>query len=524
MSGIRASLTPTVFAVVTSLVTACAHDDRSAKTRPPAAHTVGATAAEPAPAPDTNGTAWRDEVLYFVVLDRFANGDPKNDVAVSAHKGAFHGGDLKGLTAQLDEIASLGVTAIWLTPIVDNVDHYVTGAGFPDYGYHGYWADDFTRVDPRFGTEAELKAFVDAAHARKLKVLLDVVYNHVGYGSRYLTRPETKDWIRQGPECGKDELTSCLLGLPDFKTERPEVAKFLLDAQLGWAKRTGVDGFRLDTVKHVGHPFWQEHRRRVRAELGRDFFLLGEVWGGDKDVLDPWFSPDALDAGFDFGFSGSTIAWVAGRGRTIAYDRFLASRHAVRPGYLLAHFLSSHDVRGALHRLEGDVDAFKLAAVLQFTTLGLPTVYYGEEVARPGGEWPENRSDMPWGDRDVLPGKGKPRNEALRAFYVKLIETRRRHPALWRGTHRALGTEGDLYAFARQDPQTGDGVIVVVHRGTTNRKLSLQPLPEWGDQAIVETLGGKDVPRGANLELELEVGPRTALILTPRQEAERWPE
>lgn len=455
---------------------------------------------------------WRDDVLYFVVLDRFENGNPRNDVAVDpSAQGAFHGGDLAGLTKRLDSLAQLGVTALWITPLVKNIDGFVTGAGFPDWGYHGYWADDFTRLDPRFGTLAELRAFVKAAHARKLKVLLDVVYNHAGYGSQYLTNPRTRDWLRSGEGCGQDELTSCLAGLPDFKTERPEVAKFLLDAQLGWAKKSGVDGFRLDTVKHVDHPFWTQHRARVRRELKPGFFLLGEVWGSDAAGMDPWFRRDELDAGFDFSFQGSVLGFLQGRGRTVAFDRYLAQRHRVREGYLLAHYLSSHDVPGALHQLGGDVEAFKLAALLQLTTLGLPTIYYGEELGRRGGAWPHNRSDMP--------ARG---DEALRSFYRKLIATRRAHPALSRGTHRGLATEGDVYAFARQDAGSGDGVIVVVNRGKVPGRISLAPLPEWGAREVVDALGGGVVPRKERLELE--VAARSALILTAGKQEVIWPE
>lgn len=480
----------------------------------PFSRPVQSPPAEPGARP--NGDAWRDEILYFVVLDRFANGDPANDVQVNpSAKGAFHGGDLKGLTAQLDELADLGITAIWLTPVVKNIDHFVTGAGFPDWGYHGYWADDFTRLDPRFGTEAELKALVDAAHARKIKVLLDVVYNHVGYGSRYTTDPQTRDWLRSSAECGRDdELTMCLSGLPDFKTERPEVADYLLRAQLDWGRKSGVDGFRLDTLKHIDHPFWTEHRARVRQQLGPDFFLLGEVWGGDPQVLDPWFVRDEIDAGFDFSFQGSTLGFVMGRGRTVAYDRFLAQRHRTRQGYLLAHFLSSHDVEGALSQLQGDMQAFRLAAVLQLTTVGMPTVYYGEEVGRLGGKWPHNRSDMPWGEKDLLPGKGQPRDDALREFYKRLIAIRRAHPALTRGTHRGLSVEGDVYAFARQDAPASDGVVVVINRGHMPGKVSIQSLPEWGGRSVVDLLSGKEASPGGSLQFDIP--PRTALILAPR--------
>ncbi len=494
---------------------------------PPANAPVGAAAPAPAvsaaPAPAPAAVAplagpfdWSDAILYFAVVDRFADGDPSNNARVDrAAKGTFHGGDLKGLARHLDEIAELGVNALWITPVVKNIDGFVTGAGFPDWGYHGYWADDFTRLDPRFGGEDDLRALVAACHARGIRVLLDVVYNHAGYESRYVTDPRTKEWFRSESRgsCGADDLTSCVSGLPDFKTELPEVADYLLKAQLGWAKKVGLDGFRLDTVKHVDHPFWQEHRKRTRAELGQGFFLLGEVWGGDAQVLDPYFAGDEMDGGFDFGFQGSALGFVKGRGRAVAFDRYLQSREKVRAGYFLSHFLSSHDVPGALFQLEGDKALFRLAAVLQMTTRGIPMIYYGEEVGRPGGDWPDNRSDMPWGGKDILPGKGAPRDEDLRAFYRQLIGIRKAHSALRRGTHAGLSTEGDLYVFARRDAAGGDAVVVAVNRGAAEASVLVAPPPEWAGKEPRDLLGPPaPLPAEAD-KLRITVPARSARVL-----------
>lgn len=479
-----------------ALILACA--SRPAPVIPPVVAQATATVrAQPSRLPSR---PWSDEVLYFVLVDRFADGDPSNDRNVDLRgKGTFHGGDLRGLTEQLDEIAALGVTAIWVNPLVKNIDVAVTGAGFPDWAYHGYWADDFTRIDPRFGTEADLDALVRACHARGIRVLLDVVYNHAGYGSAYLRNPATRGFFRR--ECGEDDLTSCLSGLPDFETERPEVRDFLLDAQLPWARRHGLDGFRLDTVKHVDHPFWQEHRRRLRAEIGGDFFLLGEVWGGDREVLDPWFAADELDAGFDFGFQGSTVGWLLGRGRTVAYGKYLESRQKVRPRRLLAQFLSSHDVEGALSLLGGDRERFRLAAALELTTSGLPVVFYGEEVARKIGKWPDNRGDMPWGERRILPGAGLPRDEAMRDWYRKLIALRRAHPALTRGGHATVSSDGDLLVFLREDRASGEAVVVAVNRGDAPASARIERPAAWGDRAAAELLGdgGGVTPDGGAL-------------------------
>lgn len=470
------------------------------------------------PIPETAAAAplqpldWSQAVLYFAIVDRFADGDASNNPQVDlSAKGTFHGGDLKGLIEHLDEISQLGVNALWITPVVKNIDGFVTGAGFPDWAYHGYWGDDFTRLDPRFGTEEELKTLVQECHKRGIRLLLDVVYNHAGYNSNLLKDPNTKDWFRteENSTCGQDDLTSCVSGLPDFKTELPEVDEYLYTAQLGLAKRVGLDGFRLDTVKHVDHPFWKEHRTRIRNQIGANFFLLGEVWGGDSQVLDPWFEGDEIDAGFDFSFQGSVVSWLQGRGRSVAFDRYLKMREKIRQGYRVSHFLSSHDVPGALYQLKGDKDLFRLAAIVQLTSVGIPMIYYGEEVGREGGDWPDNRSDMPWGDRNILPGTHQPRDEKLRAGYIKLIGIRKDHPALWRGTHTALSTEPDVLAYSQQDTQSPDFVVVAINRGSSPATFSFEMPTQWSGKTIRDIWGDQTVSTTSGISLQ----PRGAVVL-----------
>ncbi len=476
---------------------------------------AAAPAAKPARVSVVPQESWRDAILYFVITDRFADGDPSNNQNVDVNaKGTFHGGDLKGLAEHLDEIAGLGATALWITPVVKNIDGFVTGSGMPDWGYHGYWADDFYRLDPRFGTEADLKHLVDEAHARGMKVLLDVVYNHAGYDSNLTKDPQTRGWFRTEAlgTCGQDDLTSCVAGLPDFKTELPEVRDYLMKAHLGLAKRVGVDGFRLDTVKNVEHGLWQEQRRRTREELGKDFFLLGEVWGGDAQSLDPWFADDEMDAGFDFSFQGSVLGWLQGRGRTAAFDHYLKGREKVRAGHLLSPYLSSHDVSGALYQLKGDKELFRLAALLEMTSSGIPMIYYGEEVGRPGGDWPDNRSDMPWGDRRIPPGAGKPRDESLRADYKKMIAIRRAHPAFARGVHTALATDGDLLVFLQRDEASHDAVVVAVNRGSAPATAGFDVPAEWGAAPARDVWTGEPVSRTGG-RIEVAVAPKGARIL-----------
>jgi glycosidase len=153
--------------------------------------------------------------------------------------------------------------------------------------------------------------------------------------------------------------------------------------------------------------------------------------------------------------------------------------------------------------------------VLQLTAVGIPTLFYGEEVGRPGGDWPENRSDMPWGGRNLLPGAGKPRDEGLRTFYQRLIAIRRAHPALSRGLHQSLQKEGDLYAFLRRDPETHDVVVVAINRGAQPQQLTFTAPEEWGSAEVRELLG-EGTPSRSGPQLQLQIPARAARILAIR--------
>jgi len=469
---------------------------------------------------------WSGDILYFVLIDRYADGDSTNNLRVErSNPGGYHGGDLKGLTQHLDELADLGITALWINPVQKQVSKPVYASapanlGIPEFqhwGFHGYWIDDFTKMEPQFGTLEDLKHLVEEAHKRHIKVLLDVVYNHAGYGSRYESyrTSDGQSWMRSGEgNCDVDPITCSVGGLPDFRTELPEVRDYLLNANINLAKEAGVDGFRLDTFKHVDTDFWLEHRRRTRAELGANFFLLAEYWGGTASSLDPFFERDEIDAGFDFSFKGSCESFVSGRGRAIAYGSYLASRHKVRKGYLLADYLSSHDEPMALYDMGGDKDKFRLCVAIQMTSIGMPVIYYGEEVARAGSIWPLNRTDMPWGDRDILPGKGKPRDEAMREYYKMLIHIRREHPALSRGDYTLLsGPKDAVLAYIRHDAPSGDNVMVLVNRDDKESTASFKLPDIWSEQPVADELKGKPVTIAGG-HIELVMAPKSVRILS----------
>lgn len=209
-------------------------------------------------------TDWRDDAIYFALTDRFQNGNPANDNGANRNAGdradrtnplAWHGGDFAGLKAKIEEgyFKRMGFTAIWISPVVVQVPAIEAGSGphqgRPFAGYHGYWAEDFFKVDPHFGALDEYKDLIRTAHRNDLKILQDVVVNHAGYGAKLVT--EKPDWFRTGEECGEDDVTTCLAGLPDFRQEVPEVTRYLNDFVSYWQRETGIDGLRIDTMKHV---------------------------------------------------------------------------------------------------------------------------------------------------------------------------------------------------------------------------------------------------------------------------------
>jgi alpha-amylase len=469
---------------------------------------------------------WSDDVLYFVLVDRYADGDKANNFKVErTNPGGWHGGDLKGLTQQLDELSDLGVTALWINPVQKQMAQcpYANAPakmGIPEFkhcGFHGYWIDDFSKIDEHFGNIDDLKKLVDEAHKRNIKVLLDVVYNHAGYASSYDLSKTTdgQKWLRVGEgNCEVDPIKCAVGGLPDFKTELPEVRDYLLDANITLAKQAGVDGFRLDTYKHVDTGFWLEHRKRTRTEVNPKFFLLAEYWGGTASSLDPFFERDEVDSGFDFSFKGSCEAFVNGRGRAVAYGSYLGSRHKVRKGYLLAHYLSSHDEPMALSNLEGDKDKFRICAAVQMTSIGLPVIYYGEEVARGGGEWPLNRNNMPWGERDIDPGKGMARDESMRNFYKSLLQIRKLHPALRHGDYAMLSTPQDkMLSYARTDATSNDKVLILVNREPQETSADIKLPDAWGEKVATDEMSGDKIMIAAG-HIELVMAPKSVRILS----------
>ena len=254
---------------------------------------------EPTVTPTERNTSVRD-ALYFVLVDRYANGDKANDDTINPEDpSAWHGGDLAGVRQHLDNIVDLGVGAVWLSPISATRTDAFDGWG----AFHGYWTSELGEIEPRFGTFEEARALSDDLHARDMRLLLDMVYNHVGYDTpRTVTHPDwfhghgdIVDW--SDPE---QKVTHDVHGLPDLAQERPEVYQHLLQASLKWIREVQPDGFRVDAVGHLPTPFLQTLGDALRAEAGPSFALLGEYFEGDAYRLAERYQSDGFTSIFDF--------------------------------------------------------------------------------------------------------------------------------------------------------------------------------------------------------------------------------
>ena len=476
--------------------------------------------------------SWRDAVLYMIVIDRFANGQLDNDAPVGPpvqYPADWHGGDLWGAlqVMQSGYFESLGVNAIWLSPINTQVDGHFPGRDDPmDYAaYHGYWPIRGREVDPRYGGDEALDAFVQEAHRRGIRVMLDLINNQIHEEHEYYT--DHPEWFRAGCVCGIDENCGwsdrpldCLFApyLPDINWRIPEAAAQFIDDAVYWIERFGVDGFRVDAVKHVE----TVSIYNMRAELTRRFeqggeriVMLGETAVGEGDHYDDhcgimynsgyeWIEaytgPTALDGQFDFP-SHHRMQWGLLTGE-LGYDSLesIINDMEVRysPSALHVRFLGSHDSSRMASRAARDpardcrwpgdapcdpmpqaladaalYERLRRAFTLLLTLPGIPLIYYGDEVAMAGGGDPDSRRDMAWeGDLADVAMRPDPLDDAqraLREWIRDIAAVRADSPALAHGRRVPLLWEPDLYVYALVDgppnQDANDAAVVVLNRG-----------------------------------------------------------
>jgi glycosidase len=521
-----------------------------------------------------------DEIVYFVLPDRFENGDPGNDRGGLSgdrlttgfdptHKGFYHGGDLKGLTARLDYIQGLGTTAIWLGPIYKNKP-VQGGPGEESAGYHGYWITDFTSVDPHFGNQADMRAFVDAAHARGMKVYLDIITNHTadviqfrecqsrpcpyrskadypysrrggvqgqainpgfaGDGVRtqsnfallvdpsYAYTPfvpaaeanvKVPAWLNDlrlyhnrgnSDFWGESSLHGDFVGLDDLLTENPRVVQGFIDIYGAWIADYGIDGFRIDTARHVNPEFWQSFApammNRARARGIPNFHIFGEVAAEGVDVaqLARHTRLDKLPTVLDFGFANAVQEVLARDAGTAVLARLYQddALYEGGPGITrrLPTFTGNHDfgrlawiIRNAKQDIGEDelLQRLKLANAMLFLLRGVPVVYYGDEQGFVGhGIDQASRQDMfasrvaSYNDQSLVGSSSTTAvanfntQHPLYAQIAQLARMRREHPALRNGRQvaRAQSRTPGLFAASRIG-MDGREILVAFNTSTT---------------------------------------------------------
>ncbi len=375
--------------------------------------------------------------IYFVMLDRFYNGNRRNDGRIDASDPqAFHGGDIAGLTEKLDFIADMGFRSIWLSPIFSMRTEKIGEHG----AFHGYWTEDLRELESRFGTTEELVALRSEVEKRGMNLVLDIVLNHVGYDTRF-TR-EHPDWfhnngdIKNWDDAG--QLTTFdVHGLPDLDQDNSEVYEYLVAASAHWIDSLAPAGFRLDAVKHVGSRFWQRYTRELRDRGGAHFATIGELYNGDPSVLAKEFGAGGFSHLFDFPLyfamkdtfcEGQHLGRLAA---TLSLDRLYDD--ATR----LVTFADNHDVPRLWSACGGDIQRVQALLTFLLTARGIPAITYGTEAALAGASEPENRADM------------KFEKAPLEPFIGELLTNRRIHDVFHESRDEPLHLSEKHYSYLR---------------------------------------------------------------------------
>jgi glycosidase len=505
--------------------------------------TVLGSVAAPAAAQSFRERLPQDEVVYFLLPDRFDNADTSNDKGGlkgdrlktgydPTAKGYYHGGDLKGLIKRLDYIQKLGATAIWVAPIFKNQP--VRGEpGDESAGYHGYWVTDFTTVDPHFGTEADFKALVAAAHGRGMKVYMDIITNHTADIIRYkecgicayrgkadyptkaytpyipkgMEHAKTPDWLNditlyhnRGNSTfeGESSTMGDFVELDDVKTEDPRAVAGFIDVYGAWIDKYGVDGFRVDTARHVNPEFWASFvpamLARAKAKGIPNFHIFGEIGGiglePGKLAVHTWVAgfPSVLD----FAFHQAVVDTVAGSSGTDHLNELFAGdplyKGGVAAAMQLPTWVSNHDngrigwfIRKAFPNASDSevLKRVRLAHAMMFTLRGVPVLYAGDEQGFAGDGWDQDAREDQFASRSAVYNDNKligttsttaqenfnPAHP-LYKFFAEMAALRRNHPALRRGTQtvRNYSEKPGLFAVTRS---VGDEQVLIVFNTST---------------------------------------------------------
>ena len=439
-----------------------------------------------------------DDVIYLIMIDRFADGDRSNNAQDDFHNPrSYHGGDLRGIIDRLPYLKELGVTALWLTPWHDNWNgvNRCDKPWCPNTYYHGYHAIDYYAVEDRFGDLATLRELVDKAHALGLKVIQDQVANHVGSQHPWLNDPPLPNWFHGtladhqlntfrnsallSPHSHPRDLRNVLDGwfsddLPDLNQEEPEVARYEIQNALWWVGVTGIDGIRQDTIQYMPRTFIRDLSNALHRQYPK-LWMVGEVF--ERDAAHTaffigghtgWDGIDTkLDSVFDFALWNTSLNVFTNKLPMRALRDQLKYDALYPDPAKLTVLANNHDTPRFMSLEGADLPGAMLHTAFILSVRGIPQLYYGEEIAMQGGEDPDNRRDFPPRAFNAN-GRNKEQREMFE-WTQAWIRLRREHSALRRGRLIDLVYDDNAYVFARQD--NTETVIVGINRHDSEHEV-----------------------------------------------------
>ena len=446
------------------------------------------------------------DMMYLIMTDRFADGDSSNDQPGydpgAAH--GWHGGDLRGVDQHLDYLQQLGVTTLWLTPILSN-------ARMTD-SYHGYAATDLYAVDSHFGSLDDYEHLVDDLHARGMKIVYDIVPNHIGVEHEWVHDPPAPDWLHgtvdrhthakynmealADPHAAPANWWDITHGwfvdsMPDLNQENPLVATYLIQNAIWWIETAGLDGLRIDTFPYVGRAFWSEFHRELH-EVYPKLTTVGEVFNGDPAITS-FFAGGVVHDGIDTGLytpfdfpTYFTLRDVLLHDKPMtALSATLGVDHLYPHPERLVTFFGNHDTKRLMSEPGASPERLKLAFVLLATLRGTPEVYSGDEIGMEGGDDPDNRRDFPGGfknsSHDAFAPAGRTAAEQdMLAWSSTLFRLRRAHDAFTSGDEQDVAADATSIAYLRgSDLAAGcrrngtERMLVVVNKASEPRSIDI---------------------------------------------------
>lgn len=471
---------------------------------------------------------WDEAVIYFAVTDRFFDGDASNNDAYGVgdynvgEKGgsSYHGGDFAGLNQKLDYLKDLGVNTIWITPIVENIteDQHDNETDTATYGYHGYWASDFTKLNKHLGKEQQFKALLDAAHSKGMKIMVDVVLNHAGYGredyfNSILTDADGNSisMIRDSSNTisGDDKYDS-LSDLPDFVTENKAVTDQLVAWQTEWMSKYNIDYYRVDTVKHVETTTWAAFKNSL-TKVNPDFKMIGEYSGAGYANNAGELGTGTMDALLDFDFNDFAQNFVTGNISSV--ENSLQKRNnAINNTSVMGSFLSSHDEDTLQYKLvheskiseEEAYNLMKVAATLQITAKGQPVLYYGEEIGQGGANnWPyqTNRRDFDWTELE----KQKADSNSIYNHYKTMLAIRNAYTDVFARGNRSTVAVSDADGYEVISRSYGNSTLYVGMNVKEAEKEVAIPVAESAGTVLKNLYDGKTYTVSADQNVSVTI-------------------